>query len=247
MPAHTRNVHCPFLVIFVAGAVTGAATTAAIVTQALPEAARAATVPLVVRARTATAAAETTRAPAARAPQSECQTKSSWAPGLLGKLNYCMFVLCSHLAHLLILRAATTKPPRVHLAALRVPGTAAPTDTAQAAAAALMGHALTVQQTAAVASTGRVAQASALVPVPAAVRVVLAHIATAAAASAPGHAVRAQQSECQAEVLLHGLVRLENTTTARLHMPSSHGLSSQHLFSFPRHCMQQLQDHHEYI
>ena len=143
--------------------------------------------------------------------------------------------------------AATTRPPRAHLAALRVQATVEVAGTAQAVAAALMGHALPVQPTVEVASTGRVAQASALVPVPAAVRVVLAHIATAAAASAPGHAVCAQQSECQAEVLLHGLVRLENTTTARLHMPSSHGLSSQHLFSFPRHCMQQLQDHHEYI
>ena len=193
----------------------------------------------------ATPAAVSVPGHAVRAQQSECSCFRTTI--VVAGCETLFLKICCSCMKLLSLHAATTRPPRAHLAALRVPGTAAPTDTAQAAAAALMGHALTVQQTAAVASTGRVAQASALVPVPAAVRVVLAHIATAAAVSAPGHAVRAQQSECQAEVLLHELVRLENTTTARLHMPSSHGLSSQHLFSFPRHCMQQLQDHHEYI
>ena len=146
------------------------------------------------------------------------------------------------------LHAATTKPPRARLAAQRAPATAAPTSTAQAVAAALLGRARTVPQTVEVASTGRAAQVSVLAHAPTAARVAPAHTATAAAVSAPGHAVRAQQSECQAEVLLHGLVRLENTTTARLlHVPSSHGLSSQHSFSFPCHCMQLLQDHHEYI
>ena len=99
-----------------------------------------------------------------------------------------------------------------------------------------------------VVDTELAAPASAAGTAPTAARVALVHIATPAAVSVPGHAVRAQQSECQAEVLLHELVRLENTTTARLlHVPSSHGLSSQHSFSFPCHCMQLLQDHHEYI
>ena len=74
-------------------------------------------------------------------------------------------------------------------------------NTVQAVAAALMGHALTVQQTVEVASTGRVAQASVLAPAPTAARVAPAHTATAAAVSARAIAVDAQTSECQAELL----------------------------------------------
>ena len=98
----------------------------------------------------------------------------------------------------LVLHAATTRHPRADLAAQRAPATAAPTSTAQAVAAALLGRARTVPQTVEVASTGRAAQVSVLAHAPTAARVAPAHTATAAAVSALALVVDAQTSECLA-------------------------------------------------
>ena len=80
--------------------------------------------------------------------------------------------------------AATTRPPRAHLAALRVQATVEVAGTAQAVAEALRAHAQHALITVAVAGTGKAAQDSALAHAPIVARAALATSVQAAATSA---------------------------------------------------------------